>query len=138
MSAGGGCEAAVTARTSCWWIKFKERGMSFLLGLKRAVYKRHVSPAILCGSKAWCEKESEMGRSIVRVICGVQLKDRNRSKDLIVVLRLDEIIHPLAMASSVRWYGHVLRREDGYVLRRALKFEVEGQSRQKKDMGEVG
>ena len=31
------------------------------------------------------------------------------------------------MANSVRWYGHVLRREDGYVLRRVLDFEVEGQ-----------
>ena len=31
------------------------------------------------------------------------------------------------MANSVRWHGHVLRREDGYVLRRTLDFEVEGQ-----------
>ena len=30
------------------------------------------------------------------------------------------------MANSVHWYGHVLRREDGHVLRRALDFEVEG------------
>ena len=31
------------------------------------------------------------------------------------------------MANSVLWYGHVLRREDGLVLRRALDFEVGGQ-----------
>ena len=31
------------------------------------------------------------------------------------------------MANSVRWYGHVLRREDGHVLRKALDFEVECQ-----------
>ena len=31
----------------------------------------------------------------------------------------------LAMADSVRWYGHVLRRDDDHVLRRALNFEVE-------------
>ena len=30
------------------------------------------------------------------------------------------------MANSVRWYGHVLRREDGHILRRVLDFEVEG------------
>ena len=30
------------------------------------------------------------------------------------------------MTISVRWYGHVFRREDGYVLKRALDFEVEG------------
>ena len=37
----------------------------------------------------------------------------------------------LAMANSVRWNGHVLRREDGYVLGRALDFVVEGQRKKK-------
>ena len=31
------------------------------------------------------------------------------------------------MASSLWWYGHVLRREDSHVLRRALDFDVESQ-----------
>ena len=43
------------------------------------------------------------------------------------MLDLMESIDQLAMANSVRFYGHVLRREDGHVLRRALDFEVEGQ-----------
>ena len=30
------------------------------------------------------------------------------------------------MANSVPWYGHVLKREGGLLLRRALDFEVEG------------
>ena len=47
------------------------------------------------------------------------------AKDL--MLGLIETIDQLAMANSVRWYGHVLFREDGHVLRRALYFEVEGQ-----------
>ena len=34
------------------------------------------------------------------------------------MLGLNETIDQLAMASSVRWYDHVLRREDGHVLRR--------------------
>ena len=33
----------------------------------------------------------------------------------------------LALANSVHWYDHVLCRENGHVLRRALDFEVEGQ-----------
>ena len=32
----------------------------------------------------------------------------------------------MAMANSVHWYGHVLRGEDGHVLRRAFNFEVKG------------
>ena len=40
---------------------------------------------------------------------------------------LNETIDQFAMANNVCWYGHVLRREDGLVLRRALDFAVEGQ-----------
>ena len=64
---------------------------------------------------------------MVRAICGVQLKDRKRSTDLMFMLGLKDRIEELAMANSVRWYGHVLRREDGHVLRRALDFKVEAQ-----------
>ena len=28
--------------------------------------------------------------------------------------------------NGVRWYGHVLRRDDGHILRKALEFEVKG------------
>ena len=65
-SASGGCEAAVTVRTICWWVKFREcgelqYGRKFSLSLKEAVYKRYVRPAILYGSEALCLKECEMG-----------------------------------------------------------------------------
>ena len=44
-----------------------------------------------------------------------------------MLLGLSETIDQLAMANGVCWYGHVLRREDGHVLRRALDFQVESQ-----------
>ena len=47
--------------------------------------------------------------------------------DLLFMLGLKETMDQLAMANSVRWYGHVLRREDVYILRKALDFEVNGQ-----------
>ena len=55
-------------------------------------------------------------RSMVRATCGVQLIDRNKAMDL--MLCLNDTIDQLAMANSDRWYGHVLRREDGHVLGR--------------------
>ena len=85
------------------------------------------------GSEECCLKESEMAilqrteRSIVRAMCGVQLKDRKRSTDLIFMLGLNDAMDQLAMTNTVCWYGHVLGREDGHVLRRALYFEVESQ-----------
>ena len=57
-------------------------------------------------------------------MCGVQLKDRKRSTDLMFMLGFNETIEQLAMASSVGWYCYVLRREDGHVLRRSLRLNV--------------
>ena len=71
--------------------------------LKGAVHKSNVRPAILYGSEAWSLKESEMRmlrrteRSMVRAMCGVQLKDRKSSMDLRFMLRLSETIDQLAM-----------------------------------------
>ena len=66
---------------------------------------------------------------MVRAMRGVQRKDIERSTDLMFMLGLEETIDQLAMANSVRWYGHVLRRMNGHILRRALYFEVKGQRR---------
>ena len=60
-------------------------------------------------------------RSMVRSLSGVLVTYRRRSMDL------NETVDQLAMAKSVCWYGHVLRKEDGHVLRMAFHFEVEGQ-----------
>ena len=39
---------------------------------------------------------------------------------------LKDTLDGLARASELRWYGHVLRRDNGDVLRRALDFKVVG------------
>ena len=66
MSAGGGCEAAVTARIRFGWAKIREcgellYGSRFPLRQKEAVHKTNVKPSILYGREALCLKESEMG-----------------------------------------------------------------------------
>ena len=53
---------------------------------------------------------------MVRVMCGIQLKYRKRSMDLMFMLGLNEAIDQLAMTNSVHWHGHVFRREDVHVL----------------------
>ena len=66
VSACGGCVAAVTARTRCGWVRFREcsellHGRIFSQKLNGAVYESYVRPSMLYGSEAWCLKESEMG-----------------------------------------------------------------------------
>ena len=44
-----------------------------------------------------------------------------------LILGLNYTSDQFSMANSVRWHGHVLRREDGHVVRDAFDLEVEGQ-----------
>ena len=88
---------------------------------------------MLYGSEAWfLEKKQQLKfyqwveRSMVSTMCGVQLKDGKRPMELMLMLGLSETLDHLAMAGSVCWYGHVLRREDGHVFRRALGIYAEG------------
>ena len=66
---------------------------------------------MLYGSDTWCLIESEMGilrweeRSMVRATCIVQIKDRKKSKHLMLVLGLNETIHQLVIANSNGIYG---------------------------------
>ena len=57
---------------------------------------------------------------------GASLRDRRRHEKLMKLLGLNESLKCMARANGVRWYDHVLRREEEHVLRRALDFRVEG------------
>ena len=59
-------------------------------------------------------------------------KIEKTSTDLMIMRGFNETIDLLGMANSVRWHGHVLRREDGHVLRRALDLQVEVQRKKGK------
>ena len=66
VSAGGGREATVTARTRCGWVKFMEcsellYGRRFPRRLKGVVYGSYIRSAMLYGCETWCPKESEIG-----------------------------------------------------------------------------
>ena len=63
-------------------------------------------------------------------MCGAKLMEKKRTEkktdDLMEMLGLKETVVQLAKVNGVRWYRHMLRRDDGHVLRKALEFEVKG------------
>ena len=59
-----------------------------------------------------------------------KLMEKKRTGDLMEMLLLKETVVQMANANGVRWYRHVLRRDDGHVLRKALEFEVKGKRKQ--------
>jgi len=98
--------------------------------------------SILPGSETWpIRKENEMALQwaemrMVRWMCGVKIVP---SKGLIERLGLDDIISVLQQ-NRLRWYGHVLRKEDNDCLKKCMEYEVEGarpRGRQKRTWREI-
>ena len=80
----------------------------------------------------WCLRENEMAilrrteRAMMRAIRGLKLMEKKRTEDLMEMLGLKETAVQMAKANGARWYGHVLRKDDGHALRKALEFQVRG------------
>ena len=43
----------------------------------------------------------------MRAMCGVELIDRKRSKNFILMLGFNKAIYQFVIANIVHWYGHV-------------------------------
>ena len=143
VNASSDCEAAVTARVRIGWVRFREcgellLGNRFPLKMKGKVYRCCVRSAILYGSETWCPKENKkailrrMERAMVRAMCSQRVVDRKTNEEQMDMLGLKETIDRLATANEVRWYGHVLRRDDNSVLRVALNLEVSGKRKRER------
>jgi len=61
----------------------------------------------------------------VRWMCNVKVKDRVPSKESIESLGIDDIILILQQ-NTLRWYGHVLQKEDTDWVKKCMEYEVEG------------
>jgi len=81
------------------------------------LYSSCVQSSMLHGSETWpARKENEvtLQRAEVRMVrwmCNVKVKDRVPNKELRERLGTDDIIFTLQQ-NRLRWYGHVLRKED--------------------------
>jgi len=71
---------------------------------------------------------------------GIKLQDRVPSKGLRERLGLDDMISVL-QKNELRWYGHVLRREDNDCMKKCMDYEVKSarpRGRPKKTWREIG
>jgi len=57
-------------------------------------------------------------------MCGVKPEDKVPSKGLRESLGLDDIILVLQQ-NMLRWYGHVLQKEDIHWVKKCMEYEVE-------------
>jgi hypothetical protein len=117
---GGGCEEASRARVKCAWAKFRAlmpiltlRGASMIM--KGKIYRACVQSVMVYGSETWATKVEDMGRLerteriMVRLMCGVTLRDRTHSAELLSRLGIQSV-SDVVRRGRLRWFGHVERK----------------------------
>ena len=135
----GDADAAVTARIRSGWKKFRDmsgvlcrKGMS--LRMKGELYKACVRSAMIYGSETWAMKEEQKRRletnemRMLRMICGVTLRDRISNEEI----RSRVHVAPLGTVitrNRLRWFGHVVRREDESLIKQALDMRAQRRGR---------
>jgi len=113
------------------------------LTVRGRLYSSCVQSSMLHGSETWhVRKENEVALQraemrMVRWMCGVKLQDRAPSKELRGRLELEDIISVL-QRNWLRWYGHVLRKEDNDWVKKCMemKWGVPGQEVDQRKLGE--
>jgi len=122
LSVDEDADTAVEARIRTGWNKFRHleplltnRDISLIR--RGRLYSSCVRSRMLHGSETWnVKKENEVvlqqaEMRMVRWTCNVKVKDRVPSKELRERLGIDDMILILQQ-NRLRWYGHVLRKED--------------------------
>jgi len=93
---------------------------------------------MLHGSETWpVRKENVVALQraemrMVRWMCGVTLKDRLPSKELRERLSIDDI-ELVLQQNRLRWYGHVLRKDDDWV-KKCMEYDCQARKMNKVDV----
>ena len=135
----GDLDAEITNRIQSGWKNWKrvsgilcDRRIS--LRFKGKVYKTVVRPAMMYGAETCAVKKTQEQKldvaemRMLRWMSGVTKLDRIRNERIRGTTKVGEISKKV-QESRLKWYGHVLRREDEYVGKRVVAMEVPGKRR---------
>ena len=140
LSAGGGCEMAVTTGVKTAWKKFREllpvltsRHLSYKT--RGHVYSSCVRSAMLHASETWpltkanLQRLQRNERAMIRQICSIKPEDvaRVRSSELLAKLQL-EVLDLILRERRLRWFGHVARSSGA--IRTAYDMQIGGKGGQ--------
>ena len=155
----GGCEREVKKRVQAGW-----NGWRRVLGvicdkrlparIKGRVYSLVVRPAMVyeletvAVTKKQVEEMKVAEMKMFRFAMGVTTKDKIRNKYIRSTVKVERLGMKMR-EGRMRWYGHIMRRDQEYVGKKMMEMELPGKRRRgrpkrrfldviKEDMGEVG
>ena len=136
LSAGGGCEMAVTTRVKTTWKKFRKllpvlTSCHLSYKTRGHVYSSCVRSAMLHASETWpltktnLQRLQRNDRAMIRQICSIKPEDvaRVRSSELLAKLQLEDL-DLILRERRLRWFGHVARSSDA--IRTAYDMQIDG------------
>ena len=131
LSAGGGCEIAVTTRVKTAWKKFREL-LPVLTSYKTRghVYSFCVRSAVLHASETWpltktnLQRLQRNDRAMIRQICSIKPEDvaTVRSSELLAKLELEDL-GLILRERRLCWFGHVER--SNVAIRTACDIQID-------------
>nr|XP_053619323.1 uncharacterized protein LOC128680302 [Plodia interpunctella] len=90
-----------------------------------------IRPVVLYGSECWATKVTDERRlpvaemRMLRWMCGVTRMDKIRNEYARGNLKVAPIIGKLE-SNRLRWYGHVMRREENNIVRKVMDVKLNG------------
>ena len=138
LSAGGGCEMAVTTHVKTAWKKFRELWLVPVLTSRHLSYKTRghvysscVRSAMLHASETCALTKTNLqrlqrnDRAMIRQICSIKPEDvaRVRSSELLAKLHLEDL-NLILRERRLRWFGHVERSSGA--IRTAYDMQIDG------------
>ena len=104
------------------------------------VYKTVVRPAMMYGAETWAVKKAQEKKldvaemRMLRWMSGVTKLDRIRNERIRGTTKVGEISKKV-QESRLKWYGHVLRREDEYVGKSVMRWRCRGKEGEEDQSG---
>ena len=110
-----------------WWNIVYARGFSEDEGV---VYNACVCSMLTYGAETWVVKVFQRlqatKRRMLRMICGVTLKDKVESTVIALRVGVDNLEEHLRQ-KRLRWFGHIVRRDEEVEIMRVLELKIKGQ-----------
>ena len=131
-----GCEREVKKRVQAGWNGWRRVSgvicdRRLQAGVKGKVYSSMVRPAMVYGletvavTKKQVEEMEVAEMKMLRFAMGVTRKDKIRNEHIRSTLKVEQLGMKMR-EGRLRWYGHVMRRDQEYVGRKMMEMELPG------------
>ncbi|XP_064117578.1 uncharacterized protein LOC135223000 [Macrobrachium nipponense] len=136
VSENGNLCAEVSNRIQCAWMN-RRKSSGILCGrrisakVKGKFYKSIVRLPMLYGAETWpIKKEQERRMEVaemrmLRWMCGVTKRDKIRNELIKGTVKVLEVSKK-AQERRIKWFGHVMRREEEHVCKKVMNMGLEG------------